>query len=106
MMPAPFALSFLTMPKRRSISRSLKRGGRLVHHDDARVLREHLGDLDDLLLSDESDDVGASSGKSMPRSSRVRLARARAAPRSRRKPAVSGSSPSATFSGPSAPELS
>ena len=52
MMPAPLAFSRLTMPKRRSISRSLSAAvGSSITMMRA-LLREHLGDLDDLLLAD------------------------------------------------------
>ena len=51
-MATPLGRSRPMMANSRSVSRSDKCGGRLVHHQDARVLRQRLGDLDHLLLRD------------------------------------------------------
>ena len=51
-MATPSAFSRAIIANSRSLSRSDKRRGRLVHHQNARVLRQGLGDLDHLLLGD------------------------------------------------------
>ena len=48
----PCARSVSTMPNSRSTSVRGQRSGRLVHHDHARVRRQRLRDLDELLVGD------------------------------------------------------
>ncbi len=48
----PRARSVSTMPNSRSTSVRRQRRGRLVHHDHARVRRQRLRDLDELLVGD------------------------------------------------------
>ena len=76
-----------------------QRRGRLVHHDHARLGRERLGDLDDLLVGDREparDAVGVELDAELRRTA----ARPRAAclRRSMRRPLRSGCAPMKTFS--------
>ena len=52
MIDTPSELSRFTRSSRRVRVDAIERGGRFVHHENARVDREGLGDLDDLLLGD------------------------------------------------------
>ena len=96
---APWARSVSTTRKRRSTSVERQRRGRLVHHDHARLRRERLRDLDDLLVGDREparDAVGVELDAELRRTARSTSRRMRR--RSMRRPLRSGCAPMKTFS--------